>query len=102
MLRAQGVSAWRGWQGGRRGYGDQLSPRKLEVVRLVVAGHTNREIAHTLCRSLKTVQMQLKSATRKLGVSSRTALAVRVVQADLTADGQPGKRDGEAPAPGNA
>ena len=82
-LRGHGITAWHGWQGGRRGYGNQLSPRELEVVRLVVAGRTNKEIAQALCRGLKTVEMQLTSAMRKLGVSSRTALAVRVIEVGM-------------------
>ncbi len=82
-LREQGVEARRVWRGGRRGYGDRLSPRELEVVRLVVSGRTNREIAKALSRSPKTVDTQLNSAMRKLGVSSRTALAVSVIEAGI-------------------
>ncbi|MER5603699.1 LuxR C-terminal-related transcriptional regulator, partial [Streptomyces sp. NPDC002265] len=70
-----------GSRGGRRGYGNQLSPRELEVVRLVVHGLTNRQIAAELMRSPSTVTAQLKSAMRKYGVTSRTALAVHVAQA---------------------
>src|SRR5487761_1127918 len=42
-LREHGAPPWRGWRGGRRGYGNQLSPREAEVVRLVAAGYANRE-----------------------------------------------------------
>jgi DNA-binding NarL/FixJ family response regulator len=91
LLRQRGVKAPRVWRGGRRGYGDRLSPRELEVVRLVVTGLTNREIAEALQRSPKTVDTQLNSAMRKLGVSSRTALAVNAVEAGLVAG-----RDGQA------
>jgi DNA-binding NarL/FixJ family response regulator len=77
-LREHGAAPWRGWRGGRRGYGSELSPRELEVVRLVADGRTSREIGHALHRSPKTVDMQVKSAMRKLGVTSRTALAARV------------------------
>jgi DNA-binding CsgD family transcriptional regulator/tetratricopeptide (TPR) repeat protein len=66
--------------GGGRGYGDQLSPRELEVVRLVAEGMTNRQIAQALSRSPKTVAAQLNSAMRKRGVSSRTALAMSMTQ----------------------
>ena len=83
LLREHGVDAQRSWRRGRRGYGDQLSPRELEVVRLLVTGKTNREIADALSRSPKTVAGQLSSAMRKLGVNSRTALAVAVVDAGI-------------------
>lgn len=68
---------------GRRSYGAELSPREMEVVRHVVAGRTNREIAQALCRSPKTVATQLNSAMRKLNVSTRTALAVSVIEAGV-------------------
>ncbi|MBO0824802.1 MAG: LuxR family transcriptional regulator, partial [Actinobacteria bacterium] len=74
-LNEHGVTVPRLQRGGRRAYGDQLSPREAEVVKLVIAGHTNREIAGVLCRSPHTVATQLKSAMRKLHVSSRAALA---------------------------
>lgn len=69
---------------GPRGYGDQLSPRELEVVRLVLTGLTNPEIARVLCRSPKTIAAQLKSAMRKHRVTSRTALAVSALRAGIT------------------
>jgi DNA-binding CsgD family transcriptional regulator/tetratricopeptide (TPR) repeat protein len=84
-LRDYGMKPWSGWRGGRRGYGDQLSPRELEVVRLVAVGLTTREIATELCRSSDTVYTQVRSAMRKLGVPSRTALAVRAAEAGLAA-----------------
>lgn len=86
-LRRHHAAIHRRWRRGRRGYGDQLSPRELEVVRLLVTGATNREIAHALCRSPKTIAGQLSSAMRKLDVSSRTALAVAAVDAGLVPDG---------------
>ena len=67
---------------GRRGYGERLSPRELEVVRLMLDGMTNRQIARELSKSPDTVAAQLKSAMRKYGVTSRTALAVSVTQAE--------------------
>lgn len=76
MLREHGVDVTQRWR--RRGYGNQLSPREREVVELVAAGYTNRQVAHTLSRSPSTVAKQLSSAMRKLGVTSRTALAVRI------------------------
>lgn len=85
-LRGQGVEPLSRSRRGRKGYGDRLSPRELEVVRLVVTGATNRQIAEVLSRSPKTVATQLSSAMRKLQVSSRTALAVAAVDAGIVTD----------------
>lgn len=71
---------------GRPSYGDQLSPRELEVARLLVGGRTNRQIAEALVVSTQTVASQLRSAMRKLRVASRTALALRVVELGLVGD----------------
>ncbi|MFI5881609.1 helix-turn-helix transcriptional regulator [Streptomyces sp. NPDC051554] len=83
-LRAAGAPVRQVWRGGRRGYGDQLSPRELEVARLMLTGLTNPAIARALSRSPKTVAAQLNSAMRKYGVTSRTALAVTLTQAGIT------------------
>ncbi|MFE7750557.1 ATP-binding protein [Streptomyces sp. NPDC057428] len=68
---------------GRPGYGNRLSPRELTVARLLTEGLTNRQIAEALVVSAQTVASQVKSAMRKLDVTSRTALAVRVVESGL-------------------
>ncbi len=86
-LRAHGIQAKKPQRGGWHAYGDQLSPRELEVVRLVLSGRTNPQIAQVLSRSPKTIAAQLNSAMRKLGVSSRTALAVAAVKDGITPDG---------------
>ncbi|MEU7798888.1 AAA family ATPase [Micromonospora arborensis] len=85
-LREHGAEVPRLWRGGRRGYGDQLSPRELDVVQLVVAGKTNREISRILAKSPATVDQQLRAAMRKLKVTSRTALAVKAVEAGVFAE----------------
>jgi DNA-binding CsgD family transcriptional regulator len=72
---------------GRRGYGDMLSPREREVVRLVRNGLTNREIAEALFLSSRTVEAHVARALRKLGVGSRRELAGR--EAVATRDGAP-------------
>jgi DNA-binding NarL/FixJ family response regulator len=50
-----------------------LSDREAEVLRLVAAGETNREIASDLFLSEKTVERHLSNIFGKLGVSSRSA-----------------------------
>jgi DNA-binding CsgD family transcriptional regulator/tetratricopeptide (TPR) repeat protein len=57
-----------------------LSPREREVARFVAEGRTNREIAGELFISEKTVERHLSRTFTKLGIRSRTELAVRVSQ----------------------
>jgi DNA-binding NarL/FixJ family response regulator len=73
-LRAHGVALPYPWSGGRRRYGTELSPREQEIVRLVAAGRSNREIAEELVLSLRTVEGHVARAMRKAGVRSRRAL----------------------------
>ncbi|MFI5488663.1 ATP-binding protein [Micromonospora echinaurantiaca] len=92
-LRAHGRPVPRVWRGGRKGYGSELSPRELEVVALAAEGRTNREIADALHRSHHTVASQMKSAMRKLGVSSRAALSARAIATGLVCE--PGPTPGD-------
>ncbi|HEX7126490.1 MAG TPA: response regulator transcription factor, partial [Thermodesulfobacteriota bacterium] len=50
-----------------------LSPRELEVLRLMATGRTNRSIADELCVSEKTVDRHASNIFTKLGVPSRAA-----------------------------
>ena len=68
--------------GGRRPYGDQLSPREAEVAQLAGLGHKNREIAETLFISPRTVETHIAAALRKLGAGSREALADALAAGD--------------------
>jgi DNA-binding CsgD family transcriptional regulator len=52
-----------------------LTARENEILRLVVAGHTYREIARALVISEKTVSAHISSMLRKTGTASRTELA---------------------------
>ena len=59
----------------RRGDGGALTPRELEVLRLVAAGRSNRQIAAELVVSEHTVARHVQNILGKLRVSSRTAAA---------------------------
>jgi DNA-binding CsgD family transcriptional regulator/tetratricopeptide (TPR) repeat protein len=60
-----------------------LTPRELEVLRLLAAGRSNREIASTLVVSEHTVARHVQNILGKLGVSSRTAAGAFAFQHDL-------------------
>jgi DNA-binding NarL/FixJ family response regulator len=57
----------------RRAPSPELSGRELDVLRLVAAGQSNREVATSLFLSEATVKSHLVRAFGKLGVDSRTA-----------------------------
>ena len=59
-----------------------LSPREVEVLRLVVAGSSVGDIARQLQRSVKTVSTQKVSAMRKLEVLNDHALITYCIKAD--------------------
>jgi ATP/maltotriose-dependent transcriptional regulator MalT len=64
-----------------RPYG--LTARELEVLRLVAAGASNRDIAAGLVISEHTVARHLQNIFAKLGVSSRTAAGAFAFEHDL-------------------
>ena len=62
-----------------------LTGREAEVLALVAAGRTNREIAETLVVSHKTVARHLSNIFAKLGVRSRTQAAAYAYEHGLAA-----------------
>jgi DNA-binding CsgD family transcriptional regulator len=60
-----------------------LTPREVEVLRLVAEGLTNPQVAQKLFLSPRTVQRHLNSVYRKLGVNSRTAATHLALEHDL-------------------
>ncbi|MEO8708861.1 MAG: LuxR C-terminal-related transcriptional regulator, partial [Lacisediminihabitans sp.] len=63
----------------RAGRPDELSDREVDVLRLLVLGSSNREIAQDLVVSLDTVKTHLRNVYAKLDVHSRTQ-AVRIAR----------------------
>ncbi len=61
-------------------YGEPLSEREIEIVELVAAGLTNREIALRTYLSPNTVKVHLRNIFTKTGVASRTELTVLAMQ----------------------
>jgi DNA-binding CsgD family transcriptional regulator len=57
-----------------------LSPRELEIVRMVAQGHPNKIIAVVLNISSWTVCTHLRRIFAKLGVSSRAAMVARLAE----------------------
>ncbi|SHM81271.1 two component transcriptional regulator, LuxR family [Pseudomonas asturiensis] len=63
---------------------EQLSPRELEVLRLLSAGHAVGQIATQLNRSKQTVSAQKVSAMRKLGLANEAALFIYLQEHGLS------------------
>ncbi|MFE7573346.1 LuxR C-terminal-related transcriptional regulator [Streptomyces sp. NPDC057521] len=67
-----------------------LGPRETEVLRLLVAGRRNRQIAVELGISENTVKFHTSRVYRKLGVTSRAAAAAMAADAGLSLTGDLG------------
>jgi DNA-binding CsgD family transcriptional regulator len=59
-----------------------LTPSERRVAAMAAEGLSNRDIAQALFVTLRTVEMHLSNAFRKLGVSSRTQLASALAESD--------------------
>ncbi len=60
--------------------GPELTARELDVLRLIVAGKSNKEIGRDLKISEATVKTHINSLLGKLGVSDRTQAATTAIQ----------------------
>lgn len=56
----------------------EFTPRELEVLRLLVDGYENPEIAEMLCISPRTVKMHIENMLHRTGFRNRLELAVNV------------------------
>jgi len=63
---------------------EELTPRELEVLRLLGRGLSNRELAGELFVSEKTVKTHVSSILSKLGLADRTQAALFAVRHGLT------------------
>jgi two-component system response regulator DegU len=73
-----------------------LTPREEEVLRLLVRGQTNREIAQNLVVGVTTVKKHVQKILQKLEVSDRTQAAVRTVELELLSEGQGREQKGSS------
>ena len=69
--------------GSKAAEGPQLTEREGDVIRLVVQGRSNREIAETLVISEKTAKAHISNILGKLGLDDRTQMAVYAIKNGL-------------------
>lgn len=63
---------------------DKLSPRELQVLRLVAEGKTSKEVAVLLGLGLQTVRSYRKTMMKKLGVNNVAGLTQRALAAGVS------------------
>jgi DNA-binding NarL/FixJ family response regulator len=62
---------------------EPLTPRELDVLRLLARGNTNRQIASLLGLSMRTVENHRANLMGKLGLTSRVELVNYAEEHDL-------------------
>jgi WD40 repeat protein/serine/threonine protein kinase len=67
-----------------------LTPREHEILALIIAGDSNKEIAHRLTVTLSTVKWYVNQIYSKLGVRSRVQAMVRARELNLLVIGKSG------------
>jgi DNA-binding NarL/FixJ family response regulator len=69
-------------RGGQTGY-DPLTPRELEVLKLIAEGKTSKEIAELLVLSIKTVERHRADILHRLGMRDRVDLTRYAIRRGL-------------------
>ena len=77
------ASLMRAWQEGRSESDSPLTPRELEVVKLIAEAYTNKQIAETLRLSEKTVESHRANVLAKLGMRDRVELVRYAIRRGL-------------------
>lgn len=62
---------------------EELSPKELQVLRLMAGGYSNKEISTAMHKSEGTVKNQVSSILDKLGVRDRTQAVLRAINLGL-------------------
>jgi DNA-binding NarL/FixJ family response regulator len=57
-----------------------LTVREIEILKLVLAGRTNKSIAATMCISEKTVEFHLSRIYNKIGMRTRMLAGIWAMQ----------------------
>ncbi|MFN2418342.1 MAG: AAA family ATPase [Candidatus Limnocylindria bacterium] len=76
----------------------ELTPAERRVARFVASGATNREAASRLFVSVRAVELHLTNIYRKLGIRSRTELAVRMAKSRAASRGTEARRRKPTPS----
>lgn len=80
FLRSGAEVPARGQEEAGEARGSRLTPREVEVLRLIAAGRTNREVSAELVLSVRTVARHITNVYAKIGARSKaeaTAYAIR-------------------------
>ncbi len=67
---------------------EPLTPRETEVLRLLAAGYSNREIAHALDAADGTVKVHVSRILLEFGVRDRVQAALEALEAGLIGSGR--------------
>jgi DNA-binding NarL/FixJ family response regulator len=74
-------------QNGEQAPTEQLTPRQVEVLRMVVQGHSSKEIARVLDVSVKTVDSHRTSLMKQLDIHEVTGLVRYAMRTGLISSG---------------
>jgi len=70
-----------------------LTPKERQVLRMLASGRANKEIAHDLGLSPRTVQTHVASIFSKMGVASRTEAVVKALKSGMLTQADIGVND---------
>lgn len=87
--RVMGILIIRYSQGRTGLFGERITMREREVLEMLVAGRSNREIARPLGIAERTVKSHVAKLMRKVGVQNRIALSMHAVKHSLVAWDEP-------------
>lgn len=76
---------------------EPLTPREIEVLRLISLGSTNRQIASRLIVAVGTVKAHIEHIMAKLGAADRTQAAVLAIDMGIITTDTPTERDARLP-----